>query len=63
MNTVFSGSRISVRADSAAIFGAKIGPTTVDIDDTTSWTPLLTIKGTANAPGEDVAPAHRWSCA
>ena len=53
---VFSGARIRVKPDSATIFSGQISPTTlVEVDDTTSWTPLLTVKGTVNAPAQDVA--------
>jgi uncharacterized protein (TIGR02099 family) len=51
----FSGARISVAAESAAIYGARVGPTSVDLDDTTSSIPVLSIKGSANAPAQDVA--------
>jgi uncharacterized protein (TIGR02099 family) len=52
---VFSGARIGVKAESAAIFGARIGPATAEIDDVGSLPPLLTVKGTANAPAQEVA--------
>lgn len=52
---VFSGARIGVKAESATIFGATIGPTVAEVDDLGLSTPMLTVKGTANAPAQDVA--------
>ncbi len=53
---VFAGSHISVKPESATIFDSQIARTTiVEVDDTTSWTPLLTVNGMVNASAQDVA--------
>jgi uncharacterized protein (TIGR02099 family) len=51
----FSGARITVHGDSAAIYGSRIARTTAIIDDTTSWTPMLAIRGEVDAPAQDVS--------
>jgi uncharacterized protein (TIGR02099 family) len=58
---VFSGAHIGVKAQSAAIFGARVGATVLEIDDTASPAPVMTIRGTANAPAQDVARYLRES--
>lgn len=55
------GSRITVDAESATIFQSKVGPTRVEIDDTRSWVPMLTLKGSALASAQDAARYLRES--
>ncbi|MDX2219900.1 MAG: YhdP family protein [Burkholderiales bacterium] len=55
------GSRITVDAESATIFQSKVGPTRVEIDDTRSWVPILTLKGSAQASAQDAARYLRES--
>lgn len=56
-----SGSRITVDAESATIFQSKVGPTRAEIDDTRSWVPMLTVKGSAQASAQDAARYLRES--
>lgn len=55
------GSRVIVEAESASIFQSRVGPTRVEIDDTQSWVPMLTLKGTALASAQDAARYLRES--
>lgn len=55
------GSRLTVDAESATIFQSRVGPTRVEIDDTGSWVPMLTVKGTAQASAQDAARYLRES--
>lgn len=55
------GSRITVDAESATIFQSRVGPVRVEIDDTQSWVPMLTLKGSAQASAQDAARYLRES--
>lgn len=55
------GTHVGVKAESGAIFQSRIGATDVEIDDVSSWIPMLKLKGTVAASAQDVARYLRES--
>jgi uncharacterized protein (TIGR02099 family) len=55
------GTRVGVKADSGMIFQSRVGATDVEIDDVSSWIPMLKLKGTVAAPAQDVSRYLRES--
>lgn len=55
------GTRVTVKAQSATIYQSRVGGTEVEIDDVSSWIPMLKVKGTVAASAQDVARYLRES--